>query len=47
MRISKKFAGSSCIGKQVYQPMVSTADGIEEMKSAQVCKFFWSLLAQS
>eukprot|EP01041_Mallomonas_annulata_P004580 gene4580-9102_t len=35
MRISKKFAGSSCIGKQVYNPCDPTPETTELMKSVQ------------
>jgi len=36
MRITKKFAGASCIGKQVFQPCDQTSpDSIDEMKRAE------------
>ena len=35
MRITKKFAGNNCIGKQVFQPCDSTIENDVAIQSAQ------------
>lgn len=43
MRITKKFAGASCIGKQVFQPsdslLTERFDEIEELEGLEVLFF--------